>query len=169
MSDPVIPAGPYLYDDPRFIYDEPCLFYDGGFSVVCLINLEGRLLLRKVGKSTSFQSKPVKKEEECRTILDIRISVSPSKINNTEIDWPEIVKKYHMDYGPITVSVNRAKHEQDEVNVHMQALTSSITIPKICITDRNVKLLPIRTIVSSSLSRIKKPKVIIKTESTKKK
>lgn len=164
------PDPPYLYDDPRFIYDEPCLFYDGGFSVICLINLEGRLFLRKVGKSTSFQSVPQKKEEEdCRTILDIMISVAPSKVNNTDIKWPEIVKKYHMDYGPITVSVNRAKHEQDEVNVHMQALTSSITIPKICITDRNVKLLPIRTIVSSSLSRIKKSKVIIKTESIKKK
>lgn len=163
-----VPAEPYLYDDPRFIYDEPCLYYDGPFSIICLINLEGRIL-RRVGRSTAYQSIPLKKEDECRTILDVVISVTPSKLNNVDIEGHEIVKKYHMDYGPITVSVRRAKHEEDEVNVYVQALTSSISIPKVCVTDRNIKLLPIRTIVSSSLSRIKKPKVIFKTESVKKK
>jgi hypothetical protein len=164
--------GPYLYDDPRFIYDEPCLFYDGGFSVLCLINLRGRVvgIPRKVGKRTSLTLPPIpKKEEECRTVLDVVISAAPTKVNDENVDISETVKRYRMDYGPIEVSVHKAKHQQREININLQAITSSIKIPKICLTNPNIKLLPIRTIVSSSKGRIKKPKLIFKTEAARKK
>ena len=30
---------PYIFNDSRFTYDEPCLFYDGGFDLKCLVAL----------------------------------------------------------------------------------------------------------------------------------
>lgn len=164
------PDGPYTYDDPRFVYDEPCMFYDGGFSVLCLANLRPRLP-RKVGRSTGMapaRRRP-KPQEDCRVVLDVVITSAIAKVNDKEIDDEEEVKKYHLDYGPIEVTLHKVKHDEKELNVHMQAITSSISIPKVCVTDPNIKLLPIKTIVSSSKARIKKPKLIFKTETVKKK
>jgi hypothetical protein len=169
-----IPGGPYLYDDPRFVYDEPCLFYDGGFSVTCLINLYGRIpgLPKKVGKGGGYPLtyQPLyKQEEECRTVLDVIITVEKYKLNNKVMPGNEVIKKYHLDYGQITVDLSKIKHEENEVKVYARAITSSIEVPKICVTDTNIKMLPIKTIVSNSLSRIKRTNTIIKTETIKKK
>jgi hypothetical protein len=165
MSD--IPNPPYLYDDPRFVYDEECMFYDGGFDATCIINKRG--LPRKVGRS-SYQSAPAKKQEDdCRVIVDIVISIEPVKLNDKQIQANEIVKKYHLNYGKIVVSIDKIKHQENELNVWVRPISNNIIIPKICIKDRDIKLIPIQTIVSSSMGRIKNPKIIFNTDSIKKK
>lgn len=163
----VVPPGPYTYDDPRFIYNEPCMFYNGGFDLQCLIDIQGVVLVKKkLGKSTSAISSRRKQlpPEDCRTILDFVIKAEVERVNDKEIDHKAKEKKYHLEYDPIKVTVDGLKHKTDDFEVWAHALTSSIVQPKICPTDK-VRLLPIKTIVSSSLeARLRKPKILIKGE-----
>jgi len=163
----VVPPGPYLYDDPRFIYNEPCMFYDGGFDLQCLIDRQRVVLPKKVGKSTAAvarRRKPQLPPEDCRTILDFIIRAEVEKVNNKPVEHREVEKKYHLEYDPIKVEVQELKHRADDFEVWAYALTSSIVQPKICPTDK-VKLIPIKTIVSSSLeARLRKSKILIKGE-----
>jgi len=151
---PIIPAPPYTYDDPRFAYDEPCMFYDGGFDEVCLANLDKVILPRRVGRSGGQKSSTLRSayEETCETILDIKISVLLNAINGKHVPANKVEKKYHMRYKPITVSVDDILYKTKKYNISMSNLTSTITVPKVC-SSQKVKLLPIKTIVSSSLER----------------
>ena len=166
----IVPSGPYTYDDPRFIYNEPCMFYNGGFDLQCLIDIGQVTLPKKIwgGRSTGglalkSSDRPYK-EKDCRVILDFEITARAHSLNGKLVDSEEISKKYHLDYEPIEVSVDELKHKIDNYEVFAQALTASITTPVVCNTDK-IKLLPIKTIVSSSLeSQIRKSKILFKAE-----
>lgn len=171
------PDGPYTYDDPRFVYDERCMFYDGGFSAICLLPT---ILPRRVGKSTgrkvnvhAYAQQVIKREKDCEVELEVTIRLTCAKINNKEFTKQKhdvaLVKKYRLRYKPMKVSLLKIKQNKNEFDVHLLNIASTITVPKICISDPNIKLLPIKTIVSGSKSRIKQPKILLKTESIKKK
>lgn len=162
----IIPPGPYLYDDPRFIYNEPCMFYDGGFDLQCLIDLQRVVLPKKVGKSSGIvaRRKPQLPPEDCRTILDFVIKAEVESVNDKPIEHEAKEKRYHLEYEPIKVEIHELKHRADDFEVWAHALTSSIVAPKVCPTDK-VKLIPIKTIVSSSMeARLRQSKILIKGE-----
>jgi hypothetical protein len=164
-----IPPPPYTYDDPRFIYDEPCMFYDGGFDEQCLIDIGKVILPKKLGRSTAGRRKIPERKKDCKTILDVKIISALCKVNDEIVDDEEVTKKYHLEYDPITVTVNTIKCAEKDVNVYMQAMTSSVSVPQVCF-DPNIKLLPIKTIVSSSLeARMRKSKLLVKSEIVTKK
>lgn len=167
-STVIIPSGPYLYDDPRFIYNEPCMFYDGGFDEQCLIDLGRVILPQKIIKGRSSGGlilKPQKRPtEDCKTILDFKIVACLDKVNGDELDCEETTRKYHLEYEPIEVTVNELKHRIDNYEISATPILASVITPTVCNIDK-IKLLPIKTIVSSSLeSRIRKSKILFKTE-----
>lgn len=162
--------GPYLYDDPRFIYNEPCMFYDGGFDIQCLLGRQV-ILPKKIGKRTAKPSQAViyKRQErpkrDKRVVLDICIEVDIVSVNDKNLDFPSQEKKYHLEYTPIIVATEAFKHKMDDFKVFAQTVTSSIKAPIFHPTGK-IKLLPIKIFVSSSLfeHRTKKENIILKGE-----
>lgn len=165
----IIPPGPYLYDDPRFVYNEPCMFYDGGFDVQCLIDRQRVVLPKRVGRSGARpqrrRPKPLKKD--CRIVLDFKIKSEIYRANDEIVDDEGTEKKYHLEYDPINVYVDELKFrysDKEPYKVVADILTSSNDLLRVCEIDR-VKLIPIKTIVSSSLEvRLRKSKALIKGE-----
>ncbi len=195
LSEVEVPDSPYIYDDDRFVYDEPCMFYDGGFDKQCLIELQTIRLPKKIvgrsGGTTPATPQPAQtptyqqqqqqqqqqrqrqqqQRQRRREVLDIQIRTALHRVNDKVYDEEheddEDVKRYKLEYEPFQVEVDRIKHEESELSVYSQDVTSSARIPEIR-TDK-VKLLPVKTIVSSSSARRQKPKVIVKGEVVRKK
>ena len=71
---------PYTYDDPRLIYDELCLTYDGDVDDICVIDTFG---VRKIMGGSVSRKKP----KPLPDILDITIQVCLSKVNDEDC-WP---------------------------------------------------------------------------------
>lgn len=168
---PGLPGPPYLYDDPRFVYDELCLLYDaGGFDEVCAID-NGLIGRKKPGGRSGgrpapppVRRKPKELEKDCREILDLVIQATLCSVNDEEVDEESEEKKYHLEYDPIKVSVERIRHEEGEYDVSTVAVDSTTTKPIVCADDQ-VIINPVQTRVSSSIEeKIRKPKILIKGE-----
>ena len=67
---------PYTYDDPRLIYDELCLTYDGDVDQQCVINNFG---VKKFGGNFGRKRKPLP------DLLDIKIEVCLCKVNEEDL------------------------------------------------------------------------------------
>ena len=134
---------PYLYNDTRYSYDEPCLFYDGGFDLKCLVAITpkkyaGGDLTHKVYPQVEFINLVFK------TCVDY---VNDKKY--TEEDVCEI-KKYEFPKKELDIQIKTSKMDvkrklfkitSDEFNVN--------TISRFMDKDNNPT-----SVVSSSLSKL---------------
>ena len=91
--------------------------------------------------------KEVRKEEEC---YDISIMVDLLRINNMRVSKEPVSKKYRNSYIPFNVEIEQLVYKSRKFNLHFLEVATASVIPMIKV--ENVRLMPIRTIVSSSVS-----------------
>lgn len=78
-----LPTPPYTYNDPRLLYNEVCLFYDGGYDSVCLST--GTIF---VGKATASSSSSKKKKID-KPFINLFIETKLLEVNGEKIDPDE--------------------------------------------------------------------------------
>lgn len=182
---PGLPGPPYLYDDPRFVYDELCLLYDaGGFDEVCAIN-NGLIGRKKPGGRSGGRPapppvrrrKPLERPPQ-RHELDLQINVQLCKLNDEDLleddECIEFEKHYRDEYGEINVDVLKLRVDTEskppiEVTLNeMHAKTLTKTVESGMIVVKSPQLAKSTISVSSSIEDKTKSKVIIKSEIVKK-
>jgi hypothetical protein len=91
------PAPPYLYDDPRISWDEPCFSYDGGFDYYCLFP-EPQIPRFGTGKSSTSAFKSSKRKSYPQSeVMEILFKVAATTLNNERISEDIMIveeKKY---------------------------------------------------------------------------
>ena len=88
---------------------------------------------------------------------DLTIKAAFRKVNDKEVDQELVVKRYRESHKPIEVDIQHLVHKNERIELGLyEEITYSVK-PKIIVD--NVKLVPLKTIVLSSIRlRIKKKK-----------
>ena len=116
------------------------------------------------GKALSYKSKkPLEKKLEQ---LDIKICVGLTKINNEEISEEEITKRYLIENEPIAVIITKIRFNEVQYLINIHNVTNMVEQPTVVLDNKNIKLLPIKTLVSGSRSAVKKTNNLFIVEST---
>jgi hypothetical protein len=92
----VLPTPPYLYDDPRLVYDEHCFFYDGGYDSVCL------------GAPTAVIVRAGGSRKKAKPYLNVFVRCCVCKVNGEEIPCDDLAGwvRFAGEDEPLTVFVN---------------------------------------------------------------
>ena len=166
------PAPPYLYDDPRFTYDDT-IFWDGDIVIpdpVVVVVFRGG---GSSGAAARHVEVPVQNRKkiippEHRVNFELEIYADLRKINNKKANLPEIIKKYHLNYKEIDVLMQKFIHKENFLTVsgyQSESINKTNNIPSVIITDK-IKVSPLKTIVSGALeTRIKESTTVIKSDS----
>lgn len=171
---------PYTYDDPRFIYDELCMYYDGFFDKVCLLGPEEAK--RKVGASGAgrmLQKKPFIMPEPS-PMLELQIKTCLKKVNDEEYDTEkcDIFRwKGELDKD-LTVTSRRVTHGRTNRSVYgnvtevgnpadsreATGTLVSVTKPERTVTTSKIeeRVTSSKITVSSSLDRSSGPRISVK-------
>lgn len=152
---------PYTYDDPRIIYDELCLFYDGPYDEQCLIDLVTPAQRRRIGVG-SARRKPIQPPP---AFLELEIVTCLKMVNDKKLEdgTCEVFRwKGELDKD-LTVTSRRVTHSR--TNRYVVGLLSDVNNPA---DSRNAQgelvsvTKPQRTIVTSKIEEsVTSSKIIV--------
>jgi len=99
------------------------------------------------GVAIGFKSTVPRRKPEFE--YDLTIKAAFRKVNDEEVDQDLVVKRYRDSHKPIEVGIRHLVHRNEEIELGLYEVIATSVRPKIKVD--NVKLVPLRTIVSSSI------------------
>lgn len=127
---------PYSYDDPRILYDEVCMFFDGAFDQVCLLNkFQTNIVGGSSSRTSSTKKTTTQIEKDQNEFINIFIECELIKYNEKQYNvdddkkWTRFTgennKNSNVEVKDIKISLSEPVVKGEYINLIKELTTSA--------------------------------------------